>query len=197
MRSLERNKRDVAPRTRRAMFARIGTVTDFTACNCNHGFSRTSTVPARWGTLHSTLPPILAEGRHRRRATISRRSPPAPCRASPAHRITSTDDDNSDSITTTAGSRQRHRARGPGRRAIAATWRLRTTVWRVITMSDARCLMANMVGDRDCPPNIEIDAMRRPHGIADWSRDLRAQSERSDDRLPHENFRLPVQEARP
>jgi hypothetical protein len=38
--------------------------------------------------------------------------------------------------------------------------------------------------------------MRRPHGIADWSRELRDQSERSDDRLPHENFRLPVQEAR-
>jgi hypothetical protein len=45
-------------------------------------------------------------------------------------------------------------------------------------------------------PNIEIDAMRRPHGIADWSRDHRDQSERSDDRLPHEIFRLPVQEAR-
>jgi hypothetical protein len=32
--------------------------------------------------------------------------------------------------------------------------------------------------------------------IADWSGDLRDQSERSDDRLPHEIFRLPVQEAR-
>ena len=55
--------------------------------------------------------------------------------------------------------------------------------------------MANMVTDRDCP-HIEIDAMRRPHGIADWSRDLRDQSECNDDRLPHENFRLLVQEAR-
>jgi len=38
MRSLERNKRDVAPRARCAIFARIGMVTDFTACSCNYGF---------------------------------------------------------------------------------------------------------------------------------------------------------------
>ena len=38
--------------------------------------------------------------------------------------------------------------------------------------------------------------MRRPHSIADCSRDLRDQSKRNDDRSPHENFRLPVQEAR-
>ena len=38
--------------------------------------------------------------------------------------------------------------------------------------------------------------MRRPHSIADRSRDLRDQSKLNDDRLPHENFRLPVEEAR-
>ena len=38
--------------------------------------------------------------------------------------------------------------------------------------------------------------MRRPHSIADRSRDLRDQSKRNDDRLPHENFRLPVEAAR-
>ena len=38
--------------------------------------------------------------------------------------------------------------------------------------------------------------MRRPHSIADRSRDLRDQSKRNDDRLPHDNFRLPVEEAR-
>ena len=36
--------------------------------------------------------------------------------------------------------------------------------------------------------------MRRPHSIADRSRALRDQ--RNDDRLAHENFRLPLQEAR-
>src|SRR5277367_4235000 len=41
LRSLEWNKRDVAPRTRRAMFARIGAVTDFTASNYNHRVFRT------------------------------------------------------------------------------------------------------------------------------------------------------------
>ena len=39
-----------------------------------------------------------------------------------------------------------------------------------------------------------IDAMRRPHSIADSSRAVRDQ--RNDDRLAHENFRLPLQEAR-
>ena len=38
--------------------------------------------------------------------------------------------------------------------------------------------------------------MRRPHSIADRSRDLRDQNKRNDERLPHENFRLPVEEAR-
>jgi hypothetical protein len=38
--------------------------------------------------------------------------------------------------------------------------------------------------------------MRRPHSIADRSRDLRDQSQHNDHRLPHENFRLPLQEAR-
>ena len=38
--------------------------------------------------------------------------------------------------------------------------------------------------------------MRRPHSIADRSRDVRDLSKRNDDRLSHENFRLPVQEAR-
>ena len=38
------------------------------------------------------------------------------------------------------------------------------------------------------------DAMRRPHSIADRSRALRDQ--RNDDHLAHENFRLPLQEAR-
>ena len=38
--------------------------------------------------------------------------------------------------------------------------------------------------------------MRRPHSIAARSRDVRDQGKRNDDRLPHENFRLPVQEAR-
>ena len=38
--------------------------------------------------------------------------------------------------------------------------------------------------------------MRRPHSIADRSRDLRDQSKINDDRLPHESFRLPVEEAR-
>ena len=38
--------------------------------------------------------------------------------------------------------------------------------------------------------------MRRPHSIADRSRDLRDLSKRNDYRLPHENFRLPLQEAR-
>ena len=38
--------------------------------------------------------------------------------------------------------------------------------------------------------------MRRPLSNADWSRDLRDQSKRNDHRLPHENFRLPVEEAR-
>jgi hypothetical protein len=38
--------------------------------------------------------------------------------------------------------------------------------------------------------------MRRPHSIADRSRDLRDQSKCNDDRFPHENFRLPVEEAR-
>ena len=38
--------------------------------------------------------------------------------------------------------------------------------------------------------------MRRPLSIADWSRDLRDQSKRNHHRLPHENFRLPVEEAR-
>ena len=38
------------------------------------------------------------------------------------------------------------------------------------------------------------DAMRRPHSIADRSRALRDQ--RNNDRLPYENFRLPLQEAR-
>jgi len=39
-----------------------------------------------------------------------------------------------------------------------------------------------------------IDAMRRPHSIADRSRALGDQ--RNDDRLAHEDFRLPLQEAR-
>jgi len=38
--------------------------------------------------------------------------------------------------------------------------------------------------------------MRRPHNIADRSRDVRDLSKRNDDRLSYENFRLPVQEAR-
>jgi hypothetical protein len=38
--------------------------------------------------------------------------------------------------------------------------------------------------------------MRQPQSIADRSRDLRDLSKRNDDRLSHENFRLPVEEAR-
>ena len=38
--------------------------------------------------------------------------------------------------------------------------------------------------------------MRRPHSIADRSRDLRDLSKRNEDRLTYENFRLPLQEAR-
>jgi hypothetical protein len=38
--------------------------------------------------------------------------------------------------------------------------------------------------------------MRRPHSIADRSRDLRDLSKRSDERLLYENFKLPLQEAR-
>ena len=38
--------------------------------------------------------------------------------------------------------------------------------------------------------------MRRPHSIADRSRDLRDLRKRKDDQLAHENFRLPLQEAR-
>jgi hypothetical protein len=37
--------------------------------------------------------------------------------------------------------------------------------------------------------------MKRAHG-ADRSRELRDKSERIDDRLPHDNFRLSLQEAR-
>ena len=38
--------------------------------------------------------------------------------------------------------------------------------------------------------------MRRPHSIADRSRDLRDLRKCKDDHLAHENFRLPLQEAR-
>jgi len=38
--------------------------------------------------------------------------------------------------------------------------------------------------------------MRRPHSIADRSRAVSDLSKGNDDRLLHENFRLPVQEAR-
>ena len=38
--------------------------------------------------------------------------------------------------------------------------------------------------------------MRRPHSIADRLRDVRDLRKRNDDHLSHENFRLPVQEAR-
>ena len=38
--------------------------------------------------------------------------------------------------------------------------------------------------------------MRRPHSIADRTRILHDLSKRKDDRLAHENFRLPLQEAR-
>jgi len=38
--------------------------------------------------------------------------------------------------------------------------------------------------------------MRRPHSVADKSRDLRDQSKINDFRLPLENFRLPLEEAR-
>jgi hypothetical protein len=38
--------------------------------------------------------------------------------------------------------------------------------------------------------------MRRPHSIAERSRDLRDLRKRNDDRLSHESFRLPLQEAR-
>ena len=38
--------------------------------------------------------------------------------------------------------------------------------------------------------------MRRPHSIADRSRDLRDLRKRKDNHLAHENFRLPLQEAR-
>ena len=38
--------------------------------------------------------------------------------------------------------------------------------------------------------------MRRPHCIADRSRAVSDLSKGNDDRLLHENFRLPVQEAR-
>jgi hypothetical protein len=38
--------------------------------------------------------------------------------------------------------------------------------------------------------------MRQPYSIADASRDIRDQSKRKDDRLLHENFRMPLQEAR-
>ena len=53
-----------------------------------------------------------------------------------------------------------------------------------------------MVRARDCPPNIEINAMRRPRSIAERARYLPDLSQPDDDRLSHEIFRLPLEDAR-
>ena len=49
-----------------------------------------------------------------------------------------------------------HRARQPGRRTIAATWRLRTTIWRVITNAHARCLYGEHGKGTATAPHIAI-----------------------------------------
>jgi hypothetical protein len=66
--------------------------------------------------------------------------PPCPNRAKPGRRPRRDNDASIPHITVTtkgqaAGSA--HRERQPGRRATVTAWRLRTTVWRVITSRDA------------------------------------------------------------
>jgi hypothetical protein len=103
----------------------------------DEGVSLPSPSPAVTRAHHVTrhAPPSPHHRHHQRRAQTTRQR-----RAHHRHHVS------------TAGDRSgRQRAPGAttGRRATAATCQVRTIVWRVITIRDARCLTASVIRDRD------------------------------------------------